>query len=376
MGEDLKELLDREQGKAWLDSGNNPILFLRRLTEVYRPALKKMFNRSEAICAKTDAIIYAPLVIGAADLAEYLNVPKYAGILSPSIRTKYFPNFLSPQNVALGAIYNQLTWTLVEQLFWQPIGGIVNEWRQNNLKLSPHPWLGPFGRRTKTQVNPILFGYSQHVVPKPSDWEDWHHVTGYWFLDTPVGWQPPKDLLDFLDSGEPPVYIGFGSMKRDPERMTETALAALSQTGQRGILLTGWGGLSNSDLPDNVFKIDSIPHDWLFPKCAAAVHHGGAGTTAAGLKAGIPTVTIPFFADQPAWGYCVHKLGTGTQPIPQKKVNAEKLAKAIQIATKDENLKNKAKIIGEKIRSDNGVGNAIEAFYQHLPKKLKQKVGL
>lgn len=250
LGENFKELLDQEQGKALLDSGNNPILFLRRLSEVYRPTLKKLFNRLEVICAKTDAIIYAPLVIGAADLAEYFNVPKYAGNLSPSIRTKYFPNFLTPQNVRLGGIYNQLTWTLVEQLFWQPIGGIVNNWRQNNLELSPHPWRGPFGKMSKTQNHPILFGFSRHVVPKPPDWQKWHHVTGYWFLDTPADWQPPKDLLDFLDSGEPPVYIGFGSMKgRDPKKMTEIALAALKKTGQRGILLTGWGGLSNSYLP-------------------------------------------------------------------------------------------------------------------------------
>lgn len=164
------------------------------------------------------------------------------------------------------------------------------------------------------------------------------------------------------------MYIGFGSMmSSNPEERTELVLKALAKAGKRGILLTGWGGLSNTDLPDDVFKIESIPHDWLFPQMAAIVHHGGAGTTSAGLRAGVPTIITPFFADQPFWGYRVKELGVGSAPIPQKDLTAEKLAAAIQTATSDKAMRDRACTLGEKIRSEDGVKRAVEIFHRYLP---------
>ncbi len=194
-------------------------------------------------------------------------------------------------------------------------------------------------------------------------------VTGYWFLEHPGGWKPPRELVDFLESGSPPVYVGFGSMnKTDPEELTDIVLRALERTGRRGVLVTGWGGISNSALPDTVFAVDEVPHDWLFKRVEAAVHHGGAGTTAASLRAGIPTIVVPFFADQPFWGRRVAELGVGPEPIPRRSLTVGRLTNAIQRATADGDMKSKAAALGQRIRAENGTERAAEAFDLHVRK--------
>ena len=147
------------------------------------------------------------------------------------------------------------------------------------------------------------------MIPRPPDWGKDVFVTGYWFLDTPDNWNPPQELAEFLDSGSTPIYIGFGSMSnRKPEEITDLVLKALQRTKQRAILLSGWSGLQKQNLPRSVFMTDSVPHSWLLPRVAAAIHHGGAGTTAAGLMAGVPSIIVPFHGDQPFWGQRVLEL--------------------------------------------------------------------
>jgi len=227
-------------------------------------------------------------------------------------------------------------------------------------------FMSPFEKLRK-QCNPVLYGYSPLVIPKPPDWKEWTHVTGYWFLNRPSDWQPPSDLVDFLESGPPPVYIGFGSMThRHPEQMTELVLKALKRTKQRGILQIGWGALSSRDLPDDVFKLDFIPFDWLFPKMAAVVHHGGAGTTSAGIRAGIPSIIVPFFADQFFWGQRVFRLGVGPQPIPQKHMSTERLSIAIDTAIKDTGMRARAANLGQRINAEDGVGQAVKILNHYL----------
>lgn len=153
---------------------------------------------------------------------------------------------------------------------------------------------------------------------------------------------------------------------RDPKRMTEIALAALAKTKQRGILLAGWGGIHASDLPETVFKLESIPHDWLFPQMAAIVHHGGAGTSAAALRAGVPSVVVPFFGDQPFWGHRLWQLGVSPAPIPKASLSVDKLAEAIATAVTNTEMCQQAQVMGERIRSENGVQQAVTAFHQHF----------
>jgi UDP:flavonoid glycosyltransferase YjiC (YdhE family) len=151
---------------------------------------------------------------------------------------------------------------------------------------------------------------------------------------------------------------------RDARELAETAVTALQQTGQRGILSTGWGGLKQEmlNLPDDVLVVDQAPHDWLFPRMAAVVHHGGAGTTAAGLRAGVPTITVPFFFDQPFWGQQVARLGAGPPPIPHKRITAANLAAAIHRAVTDERMQARAAELGRRIRAEDGVAMAVQCL--------------
>ncbi|MDX2078474.1 MAG: glycosyltransferase, partial [bacterium] len=230
-------------------------------------------------------------------------------------------------------------------------------------------FFGHFRRMNREKV-PTLYGYSNHVLPRPSDWEAHIDVTGYWYLDTYADWTPPADLVAFLANGSTPVYIGFGSMgSKNPEEAGKIALKALELSGQRGVIASGWGGMKSSDLPPTVYMLSSVPHSWLFPQMSAVVHHGGAGTTAAGLRAGIPSIIIPFMGDQPYWGHRVHQLGVGTKPIPRKKLTAENLAEAINQAVSDTTMRQKAKELGDKICTEDGIGNAV-AHIQAITKKI------
>jgi sterol 3beta-glucosyltransferase len=251
-------------------------------------------------------------------------------------------------------------------MLWQPIRKIINEDILRELDMPPIPMSGPFKQLYEEQT-PGLYAFSELVVPRPKDWPDWIHVTGYWFLEPPVRWEPSRELKDFLDAGPPPVYIGFGSMpNRKPTESAEIALEALEKSGQRGILLQGWGGLKPRDLPKTVFLLDSIPHTWLFPRMAAVVHHGGAGTTGASLRSGVPSIVIPHFADQPFWGERVYKLGVGPKPIPRWRLTANGLAKSICKAVEDEGMQKKASDFGRAIRIENGVQKAVDIILSQL----------
>jgi sterol 3beta-glucosyltransferase len=212
-----------------------------------------------------------------------------------------------------------------------------------------------------------LYAYSEAVVPRPADWDKSSVVTGYWFLDAPANWQPDPRLVRFLQEGSTPVYIGFGSMfMGGGKQKTELALQALRLAGQRGILATGWGGLTADGSSRDVFVLDSIPHDWLFPKVAAIVHHGGAGTTGAALRAGKPQIICQFVGDQFFWGRRVADLNAAPSPIPQIKLTAERLADAIKHATTNSNLQQRASSIGETIQAENGIECAVKHILSNV----------
>ena len=279
----------------------------------------------------------------------------------PSARTRAFPNVAFP-DLRLGGRYNLWTYTLAERFMQQFTGRFLNRWRERfdlpTISLSAWPY-----DRLRGRPVPVLFSFSPGVVPRPPEWGEHIHVTGYWFLEHPPDWQPPADLLAFIESGPPPVYVGFGSMNsRDAQATTRLVLDALEQAGQRGILSTGWGALSDVDMPDSVFAIESIPHAWLFPRMAAVVHHGGAGTTGAGLRAGVPSILVPFAGDQPFWGERVKALGVGPAPIPRRRLTARRLADAVCAAVTGAAMRERAKAMGERIRSEAGVARAIEVI--------------
>lgn len=296
-------------------------------------------------------------------LAQKLNIRFLQAYIFPFTPTTAFPAIVLPQSISrLGGTVNRLSHHLFRQMMWQGFRQADRLARQQVLNLPPAPFWGSYNSAALRQY-PTLYGFSSSVIPQPSDWQN-TQVTGYWFLDAAADWTPPAALMKFLNSGKPPVYIGFGSMgSRKPAATAALVLAALDRSGQRGILLSGWGGLSQANLPDTVLMVESIPHSWLFPRMAAVVHHGGAGTTAAGLRAGVPSIVIPFFGDQLFWGQRVAKLGVGTAPIPRKQLTVELLAQAIDRAVTDPVMIRQAANLGAKIQAEDGIAHAVAVIH-------------
>lgn len=353
----VQEVAESPEMRALLESGNFAAIMRKQAQESARVAVLWAEDGYEA-CQDIDLIVVGlgGLFIGLA-LAEKLNLPIVQAHLIPLTPTSAFASVLLPP-LPLGGALNRMSHTLTRQMIWQSSRPADKAAREQVLHLPASPLLGKFDSK-RLRRYPILYGISSAVIPKPADWGENIHLTGYWFLDAESDWTPPADLVEFLDRGSPPVYIGFGSMaNREPEATADLVLHALEQTGQRAILSSGWSGMHKGDLPDSVYMLDSIPHTWLFPHTAAVVHHGGAGTTAAGFRAGVPSIIIPFFADQPFWGRRAQALGVGTAPIPRKQLTAEKLAHAIQQAISDQPMRERAAQLGAKVRADDGAENA------------------
>jgi len=367
LGPDPRQVGDTKEGITWLNSGKNQIQFIRYFIRVMQPWLEETMEEAWNASQGAEAIIYSRLGVIGYHVAERLGIPSFWAPLQPLSRTRS----MSCDGVELPAWlpfqgqFNELSFFIVEQVFWQPFREQINKWRQAH-GMAPMPWLGPY-RQMADKHQPILYGFSPSVVPKPPDWGSWVHVNGYWFLDRLPDWQPPARLVDFITSGPPPIAIGFGSMKgHDSEPLLDIIKQTLSHTGQRAVLLTGWSGIRDLDGSDDIYAIEEVPHDWLFPLTSVTVHHGGAGTTAAGLRAGIPSIIVPYFADQGSWGQRVVKLGVGPNPVPRKLLTAENLAAAIEIATQDTAMRARAAVMARRIQSEDGVGKAVAAFHQHM----------
>ncbi|MCG9890906.1 MAG: glycosyltransferase [Thermosynechococcaceae cyanobacterium MS004] len=364
----VQAFLEDPENRKLLESGN--FLAINALTtEAFQRAAIDWAEGGLFAAQGMDLLIVGVggLFLGVS-LAEKLKIPLLQAYIFPFTPTQAFPAALFPQSISkLGGTVNRLSHHLFRQIMWQGSRKGDRFARQQVLELPTAPFWGNYGS-IQLQQYPILYGLSPSVIAKPSDWQN-THMTGYWFLDETTEWSPPLALLEFLQSGSPPVFIGFGSMvSRDPEATADLVLHAISLTGQRAILQSGWSGLSKRDLPDTVLMVDSIPHSWLFPRVAAVVHHGGAGTTAAGLRAGIPTIVIPFFGDQPFWGQRVAELGVGTDPIPRKYLTAERLSEAIHQAMSDQGVRQRAAALGAKIQAEDGVAN-VAAIIQELEKR-------
>lgn len=360
-----RELLEGRAGQAWLKSGSNPLTFWRQYRKLAEKTVEKGLSDSIEACRGTDAIVYSFLGAGGYHVAEKLGVPHLMALLQPLSRTRETPSIGVPY-FSIGRTYNWWTHILTEQVAWQIGRGWVNRWRQNSLGLPPVPFRGVFSR-FYAEGEPFIYGFSEQVIPRPDDWPTTHEITGYWFLDRHNSWSPPPALLDFLSSGPKPVYIGFGSMAGQvAEELVDISIKAVGLAKQRAILLGGWATTVEKNLPDTVFAMDFAPHDWLFPQMAAVVHHGGAGTVAAGLRAGLPTVVVPLFGDQPFWGRQVFALGVGPKAVPRKRLSGQKLADAITQAVSNPGIKRRAAAIGSRIRKEDGVAKAVERVLWYL----------
>lgn len=347
---------------ATLSSGAaKGILSTARFLRVAQSEYRRMLESAAAACKPARAILAGLSSTWGLSIAEALGVPCVLCMLQPFGRTRAFPSALLPARISLGDWYNVLSYRVIEQAMWLPWRRTTNAWRRRTLGLPPLPGAGPW-RMMYTSGFHCLYGFSPAVLPAPVDWPPAHIVTGYWYLEEEPGWTPRPALERFLSSDGPPLYIGFGSMGMNHSRRVLRAVeAALGLSGLRAVVSPG--GHSRGLLPDGsprmIFE-EEVPHAWLFPRVAAVMHHGGAGTTAEGLRAGVPSLIYPGAADQYFWAERIARLGAGPHPVGRGDLTPAGLAKLFTAAATDREMRERARRIGERIRAENGVTRAVE----------------
>lgn len=312
-----------------------------------------------------DAIIANPPSFAHIHCAEALGTPVHIMFTMPWTATRAFPHPLANLKNTSKAPEraNYLSYVVVEWLTWQGLKDVINIWRES-MDLEPVPETeGPM-LTTRLKV-PFTYCWSPSLIPKPTDWPAHIDVCGFFFRDPPP-YKPPKNLEAFLDAGPAPVYIGFGSIVlEDAVHMSSIILDAVSACGVRAIISRGWSKLEGPER-DDVFWLDDCPHEWLFQRVSAVIHHGGAGTTACGLLHAKPTAIVPFFGDQPFWGDMVAVANAGPGQIPHRTLDAHNLAEAINFCLTKE-AQSAASALSAKMASEDGVQAAIKSFHANLP---------
>jgi sterol 3beta-glucosyltransferase len=338
-----------------VENGMFTYSFLKEASMKFRSWIDDLLSSAWKACQGSDILVESPSAMAGIHIAEALRIPYFRAFTMPWTRTRAYPHAFAVPEHKIGGAYNYFSYVMFDNVFWKAIAGQVNRWRKNELGLRST-------NMDKMQPNkvPFLYNFSPHVVVPPLDYSDWVRVTGYWFLDEASDWIPPSELVDFINraraDGKKLVYIGFGSVVvSDPAALTKTVVDSVLKADVRCILSKGWSDRlgdpaavkTEVPLPPEIHQIKSAPHDWLFVQIDAAVHHGGAGTTGASLRAGIPTIIKPFFGDQFFFGSRVEDLGVG---ICMKKVNVSIFSRALWEAVHSERMIFKAKVLGEQIR--------------------------
>jgi len=345
------------------ESGFN---FIKQVRDILSHAVDigaEMLRKTEEACHNADLIIHTfAHAVGAHTLAREKNIPDIHIQTFPMFApTGDYPNVTMPDLKV--RVLNRLTHLAAKKISWWSSRWGFEQVRRR-AGLSKRRLYSPFDSDPLRPPTPILCAWSPSLLPPSSDWSSNVHVTGYFFFDEDTSYQPPMELKNFLDAGEHPVCVSFGSMvNRNAKKIDRVVREALQQTSRRGIILSGWGGVERPPSKDLLY-LDAVPHDWLLPHCRLIIHHGGAGTTSAGLRAGIPNIVVPFTADQPFWGRQVHAVGAGPKPILVKNLSVEKLTQAIAEA-EEEAVRKRAQKIGRNIRNEDGIGSAVRFIEAH-----------
>ncbi|WIJ24457.1 glycosyltransferase [Devosia sp. RR2S18] len=347
-------LLKTPEGEKALGQGLGLAAGLKLLRKV-RPLMGRVLEQewTAAAAFEPDAMIYHPKSVAAPSMAERLAVPAFLASPLPGFTpTSAFPSPVVPF-ADLGPL-NRASHLLSIHGAGMLFGKLIRKWRQEALGLS--------ARSGGWKPTATIYAYSRHVVPVPLEWTPDVLVSGYWFRDAPE-WQPPAELAHFLAAGAPPIYVGFGSMPGGDERLTRLVVEVLAGTGSRGILATGGGALAAAAGAPHIHVLGTAPHDRLFPLMAATIHHGGAGTTGASLRAGLPTAVCPFFGDQPFWARRVAALGAGPARLDRKTLTPVDLINTIR-CLKDSTIQARAVELGALISSEDGVATAVNFIEQ------------
>lgn len=365
----IREDLHSDAARTMFDEGASPLAvagamrsFANRYGPVWTQALLEEARDADLIIPTGASVFMGACV------AEKLGIPYVQAYPQPSVPTRAFPSPLAPPPRGQpSGLSNWLGGWAVALFYWQILRASVNNVRRDMLGLPPYPFAGPYWR-LRRDGGPVLLAHSPAVLPRPADWPASVHVTGYWWLDHP-DWQMPADLAAFLAAGPPPVYIGFGSMMPgDAAASTAKLVEAVRRAGCRAVLAGGWGGLRPERPAPDIFALDAAPHDRLFPHMAAVIHHGGAGTTAAGLRAGVPAIIVPFLADQFFWAWRLERLGVSGGTIRHRELDPERLAASIRLCLEDANIRQRAAFIGRRIREEDGIAEAVRVIESVSPR--------
>lgn len=364
------EMLSAPGARAWLSDGSRRgmLKFVREFGREFAGLIDGLLVDLAAVTADADLVVYGAVCMAAAQLQSVRATPVMGGWLAPMTPTQAFPVAGLSYRAASSAWARRRNWIthlVAEQLLWQPSRTAVNRWRRDSLQAPPLPYFGPFAAQ-RNPAYPVAYAYSPAVLPTPADWPRWIRPTGWWFLDEP-SYEPPAALVNFLAGGEAPVTVGFGSMTpQDGEWLTRLVLDACERAETRVILLQGWGSLGADTLPSWAHVEQDVPHAWLYPRSRAIVHHGGAGTTGAAVRSGVPSMIVPLGFDQQFWGTRLHALGVSPPPIRRRQLSVGNLAAAITRARTDQRMRDTAAALGETVRAEDGTGVALARIEAHL----------
>jgi sterol 3beta-glucosyltransferase len=360
---DPNDLLASVQAEAWRSAGHDPLNVARHLARLVAPLADELLEDAWSACADAEVIVWTPRTPVGYHAAEALGVPGLLAGLQPLTPTAEFPCpplASLPLPGFLARAYNRGGSLIAEQGAWLLFRSMALRWRRR-LGL-PAPGLRSPGAKMRAQGAPILYGFSPRVVPKPADWGKQVRLTGYWVLPA-AGWEAPPALHRFLAAGSAPIGITFGNAAGEvANRAVEVALEALTFSGERAVVIGGDLDRIPARLLELVFPLADAPHEWLFPRLSMVVHHGGAGTTAAALRAGVPSVVLPFFADQPFWGRRVHRLRAGPRPVPAHRASPADLVVAFDRALHDPTIRAHASLAGRLLRAEDGVAEGVRAL--------------
>lgn len=363
MAGDAREVMRRLIGEQV-----SSVEYFSSLKYLLNPVREEFLSNIKTACTGSDIILYSLLGSVAYHVGEKLNIPCFRVSFCPIDPTGEFPAMTAPL-LPFGSGYNRLTFWGGDILWSNATRSLLNDWRADmglrKIKLFEFPY-----RKMNGETIPTLYPFSPILVPKPREWGENCYLTGFWIQENTENWTPDKELEHFLNNGPKPIYIGFGStVGGNFDRILHVVLESIAKTGQRALLSSGWRNLKGIKLSDNVMQIGNVPHEWLFKRMAAVSHHGGAGTTAAGVRAGVPNIIVPFGGDQPFWGNRLFELGIGTKPIWCKNLTVENYSRAITEAIGNHSMREKAARIGEQLRDEKGVDNAVEIIEKILAKK-------
>lgn len=356
----IKELFEGEYGSGTYSTETNYFRSWFNFYKMFGSVLYSTARDSWEACRGADLIIYSPpCLFFAPQIAEKLNIRSIPVFFQPFHPTGEFPSYISPIQSSYSSLFNLLTHKISDYIMWMPYLSTINRFRKECLNLTAISVFSDYISKWRMEHELFIYAFSRFVVPGPRDWQENAKITGY-FVRNKTGYIPDDNMLEFIEAGDKPVFIGFSStVIHEPGRFSEILVEAFRRLGKRVVLVTGWGGLGNMDFPDNFFKVRSVPHDWLFPQMSLLIHHGGAGSTGAALRSGVPSVVIPFAADQYFWGRRVYKTGCGPEPLPARNLTAEKLYRTVNHVLDGRSYYLKAEDMAGKINSENGVENAV-----------------